>query len=92
MDEYLILTTEISVRTGPTTVGKEGTNGNSQELMEKLGAKLKESNSTLGKTYWESPNDISELMHRAKRLGYELTSATGVGQTFIVVMELDSTE
>ena len=87
MDEYLILTTEINMRTGPTLVGKEG---NSQELMEKLGATLKESNSSLGKTFWESPKEVSEVMHRAKQLGYKLISTTGLGQTFIVVMELQT--
>jgi hypothetical protein len=84
MDEYLILTTEINVRTGPTIIGKEGSN---QELMEKLGASRKQSNSAIGKTFWESPLDISHVMHEANRLGYKLNSTTGLGQTFIVVME-----
>lgn len=88
MDGFLILTTEINVRTGPTTVGKEGSN---PDLMEKLGATLKRSNSALGKTFWESPNDINEVMQIAKRLGYKLGSTTGLGQTFIVVMELSQT-
>ena len=89
MDEYLILTTEISVRTGPTTVGKEGSNS---ELMEKLGATLVKSNSTLGTSFWESPADMSEVMCLAKGLGYKFVSSSGLGQTFIAVMELETKE
>ena len=85
MDEYLILTTELNVRTGPTIVGKEGS---FKDVMEKLGGELKDSKSTLGQFFWESPHDIGEVMQKAKQLGYKLTSTTGLGQTFIAVMEL----
>ena len=88
MDEFLILTTEINVRTGPTTVGNVGSN---PDLMKQLGGTLTQSNSALGKTFWESPRDINEVMQIAKRLGYKLGSTTGLGQTFIVVMELNQT-
>ena len=87
MDEFLILTTEINVRTGPTIVGNKKTSG---ELMEKLGASLKQSNSALGNTFWECAQDISQVMQSAKRLGYTMVSSTGLGQTFIVVMELQT--
>ena len=89
MDEYLILTTELNVRTGPTIVGKEGSH---KDVMEKLGGELKNSKSALGKVFWESPHDIGEVMQKAKQLGYKLISTTGLGQTFIAVMELQNEE
>lgn len=83
-NELLILTTEINVRTGPTIVGKENSD---PELMKLLHAKISPSNSALGELFYESPDDISTVMCRAKRLGYKIVSTTGLGQTFIVVME-----
>ena len=84
MDDFLILTTEINVRTGPTIVGKEDSD---PELMKQLNARLKQSTSALGSQFYETDETISTVMCRAKRLGYKLASTTGLGQTFIVVME-----
>ena len=84
MQNFLILTTEINVRSGPTVIGNETAD---PEMMKSLGGVLKSSTSTLGSKIYEAPHDIAVVMEKAKIAGYTVISTTGLGQTFIVTLE-----
>ena len=82
--EYLILSTEINTRNGPTFMGNENSNA---DLMCQLGGELKSSKSDLQSKVWENTLDIAQVMEIAKAIGYRLASSSGIGQTLVVIME-----
>eukprot|EP00116_Pleurobrachia_bachei_P005330 sb/3465592/ len=82
--EFLILTTAINVRTGPTYCGGEEKDPG---FMRELGCTLVPSTSQLGSMIYQSPKDITEVMQKASFLGYNVISTSGLGQTFIVTMQ-----
>ncbi|KAH3859469.1 GTP cyclohydrolase 1 feedback regulatory protein-like [Dreissena polymorpha] len=79
---YVIVSTQIRLECGPTTVGDEWSD---KELMAYLGAELIQ---ILGNNFKEyRTNDVvRSVLNKLELKGYKLVSSTGVGQTIVFSM------
>ncbi|EQC27464.1 hypothetical protein SDRG_14787 [Saprolegnia diclina VS20] len=79
---YLLVSTEVTVTTGPTIVGDEASD---PELMQTLGARLVQAKCQTYKHYTVSAPPRS-VLDKLERLGFEICGMSGLGQSIVWTM------